>query len=1012
MTTFEVTRDGTTVEDAVYDVDPVSVTANPFGTFAVAKIDDRGGEKFSGYARGTRIDVSITEDATTIDKFTGYVVERRETEQGGADALEVEAYSFDQFLRRNSVTNDQTGNTIVEALADIIATDTPVSYVAGNIDVGDDQELTRSYQGEKVENVLRDLAFKSNNEEFGVNDSLEFFFRPRESTHIDRGIDNSQWFNYDIPELGKQAINEVEVWFNGGDESVIVDDGTDKLDLQDNLGLPEPGTQRAELQREELTDIGDAEDEGRKYLEFRNATLSGTVTTYGLYDAQPGDTIDIEITPRGIDEEFVIAGIEYRWGRDETILTIIEKRGDVDGILSELNDSVKRQEMDGADRDAPSNRITTTNATGLVRVDVAVADSDSGVVSGEFDKTVFSTSTPNFGDVAASITSQQSDFTSVEVEVLNEGSIVASDGNTGSGGISASVSVTDVEYDEIRVSESEGDGADWEYSISKSPTNVKFVNDGRRAVRDGWADKGNVAISNVVVGDDGTGLSRSNTSLVNQTNSAAVSESLPDSKSVEYSATVTQTNVAEVGLTDSSGTLIARAVFGTPIDLDGTVSVTLAVSNDDSVSRGVLTNDGQTAVRDVLADNSPAVPDNYAYGSDGAAVAESDTALGNELVTTSLTNILLGRTDTTAEWTNRTPDATDSDVWKVENGELTTKQVAWTREAENPDASDSGATTGPDDPGEFSNGDWIPFATSDHFAEYDFTVEHDVSDLRAQVRYATDTDGQGSAAFDAVLLDDSGSELDRIQVVGDGSTLSSPFWGSFNEVVAGAVGPGEYTLRLECTTTSTALDDGVSFIDVVAPYDAAFAGDLTFDDTVDGNGALSGPERYPELVELGLTTFSTRRDVTEANFTSTWDDTTNSQYVELANDGSTFTRFNNASSGSVTFAGADRGVDVNLGLSRYASDPTSTPAEGDSGQAVDLFELFGNPDAVLSDDIGTTITRGVVPPNTSGVVGETVREAGLKSGSVLLTRHELAEFTVLADQRLASAESTTFTGGN
>jgi len=484
MATFKVTRDGTTVEDAVYDVDPVVTTANPFGDYAVAKIDDSAGQKFDAYQRGTRLDVfiddpdtlsetqsySFTETGTTgtsidvsddssvtvnisgasgasgagsgvggggrggrikatidttdintltlfagegatddiggtgkydagdgetstsgdatatsggggaasliegdgtellvadggggggaedsaitgggtdfvsatggggsrggspgaegtgfggdggsgsnngehggtevldprvtvdmaetgggdigngevvitrtdTDRFTGYVVERRETEQSGADALEVEAYSFDQFLRRNSVTNDQTGNTITEALADIIATDTPVSYVAGNVDVGDDQELTRSYQGEKVENVLRDLAFKSNNEEFGVNDSLEFFFRPRESTHIDRGIDNSQWFNYDIPELGKQAINEVEVWFNGGDESVVVDDGTDKLDLQDNLNLPEPGTQRAELQREDLTDIGDAEDEGRKYLEFRNATLSGTVTT-------------------------------------------------------------------------------------------------------------------------------------------------------------------------------------------------------------------------------------------------------------------------------------------------------------------------------------------------------------------------------------------------------------------------------------------------------------------------------------------------------------------------------------------------------------------------------------------------------------------------------------------------------------------------------------------------------------------------------------------------------------
>jgi len=411
----------------------------------VIKIDDESGEKFEEYGRGTRVDVAVSENfgITFETRFTGYVVERRETEQSGADALEVEAYSFDQFLRRNTVTNDQLGSTIADALQDIIQTDTPVSYVEANVDVGDDQELTRSFQGESVENVLRDLSFKSNNEEFGVNDSLEFFFRPRESTHIDRGIDNTQWFNYDIPELGKEAINEVEVWFNGGDESVVVDDGTDKLDLQDNLGLPEPGTQRAELNRPELTDISDAEDEGRKYLQFRNATLSGTVTTYGLYDAEPGDTIDITIQPRGIDSEFVIAAISYTWGVDETQLTIVEKRGETDGILTELNESVQRVEMADADRDAPSNRVTTTNAGAIVDV------------------------------------------------------TVAADGNT--------------------------------------PTGVRFVNDGRRAVRDGWADKGYPAISNIVVGDSGGGLSRSNTQLNSQTASATVTESLPDATAIQRS---------------------------------------------------------------------------------------------------------------------------------------------------------------------------------------------------------------------------------------------------------------------------------------------------------------------------------------------------------------------------------------------------------------------------------------------------------------------------------------------
>jgi len=389
MVDFQV-RNGGQAEDAVFDVAPLVDTANPFGDFCVIKIDDRNGQKFEEYDRGTKIDVDIIEDegtdvsnlrisTTETVSTTGGVTDTYGGTVTNHDTLEVEAYSFDQFLRRNTVSTDLTGKTIPEALESIVDNDSPVTFNSAKVEVVDDQELTRSFRGEPVEEVLRDLAFKSGNENFGVDDSLEFFFRPRESVHIDRGIDNTQWIRYDIPELGKEVVNEVEVWYNDGNESVIVDAPTDKLDLQDNLGLANPGTQRAELQRPQITDTQDAGDVGRRYLQFRNATLSGTVTTYGLYEAEPGDTIDIEIKPRGIDTEFVIASVDYRWGVDETTLTIVEKRGDQDDILFELNDSVKRQELEGADRDAPSNRVTSTDATALFDVSV---DADGNTPDG------------------------------------------------------------------------------------------------------------------------------------------------------------------------------------------------------------------------------------------------------------------------------------------------------------------------------------------------------------------------------------------------------------------------------------------------------------------------------------------------------------------------------------------------------------------------------------------------------------------------------------------------------
>jgi hypothetical protein len=919
MTTFQVTRDGSTVVDSVFDVDPLTDTANPFGDYCVIKMDDRGGDKFANFARGTRVDVAIRDTPTDSfeNRFTGYVVERRETEQSGADVLEVEAYSFDQFLRRNTVTNDQTGNLISEALADIIQTDTPVSYVGGNVTVGDDQELTRGYQGVAVEEALRDLAFKSQNENFGVNDALEFFFRPRETVHIDRGVDNTQWFNYDIPELGKEAINEVEVWFDDGDRSVIVDDGTDKLDLQDSLDLPSPGTQRAELNRPLITNISDAEDIGRKYLTFRNATLSGTVTTFGLYDAEPGDTIDITIDARGIDAEFVIAAIEYRWGVDQTILTIVEKRGDVDDILTEISESVQRVEMEGANRDAPSNRITTTNATGIVSI---TADAD---------------------------------------------------GNT--------------------------------------PDADRFVNDGRNAIRDAWTGDAPPDITTLVVGDDNSGLSRTNTSLGNQTNSAAASQTLPDAKTVEFSASITQTGVAELGLEASDGTLITRATFDTPVDLDGTVTVTLTVSNDDSVSRGVLTNDGQTAIRDVLADNSPALPTDYAYGSDNTPVAETDTALGNEVVSQSLDEVLLNATDSQDEWEAIAPTFADDEPLEVRGAVLEALPCTQFFEAENLLNFQGSLVDEVDYDGFLSDTQGYLLQNVGDFVEFPFEFEYDVPANEAVFDVFKTLDN-----FDGTIeLSVNGETLTTTTL--SGSTQSNTLTGSpfIGQTFAAGV---EQTARIELTSAGSMTGDEGWVVDTMQVIDTGnrFGGfGVNRSATKDPSfNAYENPQLAPDLQEVKLDTFPSQRALTQANVDSNWNNVSGgSQYIELSNDGaSNYIRTNNSETASATFASPDRGLDVRLGISRFAADPVTTPTVGDTPQTVAGIQSFADVQAVVTDDIGVTLARGIVPPNT--ITGQTIREAGIKSNGTLLTRHLLAEFTVQADQRLSSSETTRVTSDN
>lgn len=914
---WRVVRDGTFRVPRVYDVE-VEDTANPFGDFAVVKLDDNEGTQFDNFQRGTRVDVDFSTNGgqSYTTRFTGFVVERRETDEQGADALEVEAYSFDQFLRNNTVSNDQSGKEIATALEDIIKTDTPVMWDASNVSVGDEQELTRSYRGEPVEEVLRDLAFKSDSEDFGVNDSLEFFFQPPETEHIDRGISDTQWFNYDIPELGKEVRNEVEVWFDDGEESVIVADGQDKQDLQDNLNLSDPGTQRAEINRPDITDIADAEDEGRKYLRFNNSTLSGTVTTFELFDAEPGDTIDVTISERGIDTEFRIAAINYQWGRDETRLTIVEKRGDQDDILFEISGTVDRLEMQDANRDAQSNRITTTEA--IAQVDVSID----------------------------------------------------ADGNT--------------------------------------PDGNRFVNDARNAVAAGWRGNGNLDISEIIVGNDNSGLSRSNTDLRNQTNSASASESLSGSTAVDYSATITQTDVQEVGLKTSTGTLVARAIFDSAVNLSGTVTITLSVA-DDSRERSVWTNTGQESVRDILAENNPTLPQKYAYGSGTTDPTESDTSLETQETTQDFDTVLIDSLDTQSQWDNSISDFADDEPLKIENGDVEQKLSTWYSEAE-----DATWTADPDiNPvddtdirsGNILSDEGIRLNAEGHYVERQFIPNYDipVDELGAGTcSLTTNFDGTVAVRVNGKIVNEftfSGADIDN----GSAFTLSSQ--ANRNEFAAGE----QNVVRWEITD----LNSGSVVVDVVWPFDTGnrFGGFDKNDNPSQNSttGRWNGPENYADVREVSFDTAKTQRDVTEATADQTWDNTNNDQFIELSNDGSTFIRSNNTSTASATFSSPEPNVDVRVGISRWGSDIIELPTEGFNTQTVSTHDLTANPDALVSDGIGLTFARAVIQPGT--ITGVTVSEAGILDGSDdLLTRHTFAGETIASGERLISAESDQITG--
>jgi hypothetical protein len=897
MATWELFRDGTKEQDLI-NVEYID-SANPFGDYVICQIEDNQGQKFDKFEYATEIQVTVTPSGgTQLSQFTGFVVERRENDQQGQDVLEIEAYSFDQFLRQNDVSDDQSRKLISEAIEDIVKTDTPVSFNSSKVEVVDDFEIRRSLQDERVETALQFLSFESGNEGFGVDDSLEFFFRPREQETITRGIDNSEWFNYDIPERGKEAVNEVEVRFNNGNQSVIVDNPSQKLDIQNSLNLPEPATQRARIARPKITNAQDAETEGRRFLELKNVTLTGTITTFGLFEAEPFDTIDVEIIPRGIDSEFIVTQIDYDWGRDETTLTIVENRGFDEDLFVRLAAKTERIDLRETDPDAVETRIISA-------------------------------------DVGASVTTE----------------------------------IT---------------------AAGQTPTSTT-TNDGVDKVVSGWTGEGNPNISQIVVGDKVTELSRSDSDLESQINSASASESFPTTESVEYSASITQNNVKEIGLKDASGTLISRGILDSAVNLSGTVSVTLA-ADDATESNGVVTSIGQTAIRDILADNNPQIPNLYAFGTNQTQPAESDTSLTNQAQSENLNRTQFQQIDTAAEFENAIPPIADDSPLTVDqvNNEVTLNPVTYLTEAENLDSSNrQGAIF--NSTATLSNDQGININDSNDFVEFSFTLNQDVPAEKLFVgTYAEldNWDGDVSYFFDG--------DLDRT-VSRSGVTGNNLVEGSNASINSSKLEAGT-THTFSARTTDSRGGDHI--VDMIFAFDERSQFNITSPSASAFNGnTYDGPELFPDSIPVSFANFDSRRILTETELFQSWNNTDNNAAVTL-NLGSQSKTVNNPTRNqngniretlTVSQSNASRTGSIDITLSRFNNTNTSgtTPRLGDGAQRVNFHTVNGNPDAVIRSNIGEATVRSGF--DSGSLQGNTLRESGQKAGGDLLTHSIFAD---------------------
>lgn len=247
---------------------------------------------------------------------------------------------------------------------------------------------------------------------------------------------------------------------------------------------------------------------------------------------------------------------------------------------------------------------------------------------------------------------------------------------------------------------------------------------------------------------------------------------------------------------------------------------------------------------------------------------------------------------------------------------------------------------------DYSDGSGIGVDADTEYVEWDITTEYTIpaSSVGIAVR-DTDSGGAHEMQWKLTLEDGTSEVLDYLNG-GEGLSLS---WtdvgdGYYNGTgwTSGDIPPGTHTLRLEATGTS----GGSYIVDVGAMlYDKRFT--YNFDNAVDADGYLAGPELYPDAATIQTAIHDDTYNIAAADVATTLDDVSGGQAIQVTNDGGTTWLPNdgtetNTQSISADFSAAGTvGTDIKgrLTLSRYGSRSTATPTQGFKGQTLDTWTL-------------------------------------------------------------------------
>lgn len=295
--------------------------------------------------------------------------------------------------------------------------------------------------------------------------------------------------------------------------------------------------------------------------------------------------------------------------------------------------------------------------------------------------------------------------------------------------------------------------------------------------------------------------------------------------------------------------------------------------------------------------------------------------------------------DTQAEFQSVTSLAAADPFEVTGDGKFRPLQPCHVREGRDFDR-DSG--TGFTSSSAYSNGEALRLAQSGAWAEWDITLPYTIPEqyVGLKIRQTGSDVPELAYKIESTEVDSTSSTTTDIGSIrwwanGDGA-FGGPGWSG----ASGGDLSGTATVRIEVVShqASEQID-----IDVLALYDKRFESSLTFDNTVDANGYLSGPALYPEMT-FEFDDFTAAQTIRGGRIEATLLDGQTLAEVAFSNDGGVTWPLSATDTNTYEADFADAGGTLRwrATFEGWGSRDTATPTTGFNPQEIDAYTLYAD----------------------------------------------------------------------